>query len=184
MFNKRTVLRTILLHALKSVIAVALAGALISFFTWQINRIGASLSEKEKLVRILERRGETVAILERDLARINDPEGRIRSALLSSENILSFVSTLESLAAERGVIQQLQFGTPTVHPAGATPISVIGYSISVSGNAETFLQYLKRFESLNYFTGIRSLSVTAPENGWEKGASVLLSALLYVHDNE
>lgn len=169
-------------HSAKALAAVLFASGAISFFAWQIDHISASLSEKKKLSFILEKRTETIALLKKNFAQMENPEERILSAFVPSDNILPFVSTLESIASESGLVQQLRFGNPTSFSEGIIPISKIDFSANASGNINTLINYVTRIEALDYFVGITSISVTAPAEGWEQNSTASLGEVLYVRE--
>lgn len=182
MFSKKILIKTIGVHTIKAFVALLLAAAVISFLAWQINRISASLSDKKKISFVLEKRNETIVRLKEDFARLENPEERILSAFVPSDNILPFVGTLESVASESGLAQQFQFGSPAVFSGDAISISRIDFSINVNGNINTFINYITRLEALDYFAGIISINITAPAEGWERNSTASLRGVLYAKE--
>lgn len=182
MFNKKILIKTLSLHVAKALIAIVLASLAVSFFSWQFEKINTALSEKRKLSYVLEKRSETTAILRKSFTQFDTPEENIKAALLSADDILPFVTVLENTAKNVGLYHTLQFGGLT--PYAGDPIRIVrtDFSVAARGNMKTFVRYLEAFETLPYFTGIRSFTISSGAEGWAGEASISASGVLYVKE--
>lgn len=182
MFEKRILIFTIGKYILRAIGAVSIAVLIVFFLSTHISRIGDALSEKRKLAFLIESRQEVASLLRETFNQIGDSDSKIERALPPADNILEFVGALESLANQYGLVQTFQFSTPVSMPQnGQRPISSTDYTLQLNGNIFTLLSYLKDFEALPYFSGISSISLTAPaDRGWEGQSLITIKAQLYV----
>lgn len=182
MFKRRQLTLKIFKNLLRAGIAVAIAAIIVFIASQQISKISNSIQQKKTLSYILEKRTETISALKNDFEAVGEADKRIETALPATDNILDFVATLESLAAETSVQQSLKFGNPV--PAGLGSgnlnISTIDYNLTLTGNVLILINYLKKFETLPYFSGISSISIASrTDKGWEGDSTIGITAKLY-----
>lgn len=187
MFERTRLRKLILAFFFRILASVIVASIIITACVGQINKINASIIEKNKLARILDQKSETLRELEQNLAVIGTNDKKILEALPPSNNILDFIAVLENLAARTSVRQTMRFGTPVaVTPAEAKGVGIarIDYTMAISGNVHTLFNYMKNFEHLPYFTRINSFSVqSGNELGWEGESTISISASVFVQDS-
>lgn len=182
MFTKKQIVLIISKNLLRGGIAIVAALIIVLFLDAQIEKIGDSLAAKRKLSFLLERRNETIASLRVDVARVGGTIGRVENALPPAFNILDFIGAMESLASQNSLQQSLRIGTPVPTPGLGEDrhIASIGYSVNLTGNVFTLVNYLKGFETLPYFSGITSLGISAQNpRGWEDVSSISFQANVY-----
>ena len=182
MFNKKILIKMILLHVAKSLIAIVLASLAVSFFSWQFDNINTVLAEKRKLSYVLEKRSETATLLKKNFSQFDTPEKDIAEAFLSVDDILPFVTALEITAKNVGLYHTAQFGNLASFASEPLKIARVDFAISATGNRKTFTRYLEEFEALRYFTGIRSFTMSAGASGWDNDMTITASAVLYVKE--
>lgn len=182
MFNKKQLLNAIIPHILKAVIAIGIAAMIVSIFSERITKIGQTLSEKKVMTLALQERSETVATLRNTFATIGNSDQRIQDAFLTTDNVLEFVTAVEAIGNQNSMQQSIKFATPEL-PLVETPfITVIpvGYTITTSGTVTTLANYLRQFEALSYFAGIKSITLsTGSSKGWEDSSSITIQGTLY-----
>lgn len=183
MFTKKNLFILVGRHALIMFAAVGITIIVLLFFTKKIELITSTVIKNRNLVSMLEKRTELFSTLKRDTLLVGTNDKQIESAFPPADNILEFISVLDSLALKNGVTQSFHFDNPT--PASDItapfPLSIIGYSNSISGGNVSFLSnYLKGFEGLPYFTKINSLNITSSdETGWHGASTASFRAVLY-----
>ncbi len=182
MFNKKILIKTISLHVAKSLIAVVLASLAILFFSWQFDKINTILTEKRKLSYVLEKRSETATLLKKNFSQFDTPEKDIEEAFPPVDDILPFVTVLETTAKNVGLYHTAQFGNLASFASEPLKIARVDFTISATGNIKTFTRYLEEFEALRYFTGIRSFTMSAGSEGWNSDARITATAVLYVKE--
>lgn len=182
MFNKKILIKILSLHIAKALIAIIIASLAISFFSWQFKKINIALSEKRKLSYVLERRSETASILKKKFTQFDTPEQDITAALPSTDDVLPFVSVLENTAKNVGLYHTVQFGG--IASFAADPIRIVRaeFSVNATGDVKTFIRYLEEFETLPYFTGIRSFTMNAGAGGWNEGATISAGGVVYLKE--
>lgn len=182
MFNKKQLIYAIAPHILKALIAAGLTIAIVSFFSTRITTMGVTLNEKKVMTLILQNRNESTAALRNTFENIGESDKKIRDAFLATDNVLEFVSAVETLGTQSFLRQTLRFSTPELPIAETAAITIIpvGYAITANGTAATLERYLQQFETMSYFAGIRSITLsTGSPKGWEDESAITLQGTLY-----
>ena len=184
MFTNKTVWINILreMGVLTGIIIAALL--LITAFRSAIHRIADEVVKHKQLNATLEMDNQIIIKLDHDYKQVRGNEKLIRSAFLPSSNILEFVGALESIASKDNIMQSVHFDTPheTSLTVGEppTPLDQVAFNLSLQGNIFTFLQYLKDFERLPYFTKIEGVSIgSTPQGGWQNTSNVSVHGTIY-----
>ncbi len=174
MFTTKNLLILIGRHAIIAILAVMAALLATGLLSQQITRLSEDVLKNRYLASALEKRTELFASIKRDAELVGTNDVLIERAFIPSDNILEFVSTLESLALKNGVTQSFNFGNPMPSTISAPfPLAMVTYSNSLNGDLKAFSSYLKEFEQLHYFTKIESLSITASDKSGWRGAGTM-----------
>ena len=170
MFSKKQLILKILKIAARAVIAAVVAVIVVIFFSQRISKISFSLAEPRATAFFLGKRRETTAQLGEDFKIVGEADKKMNDAFPPTDNILGFVGALETLALRNSLQQSFSFGTPAD--------SGIDYNIILNGNIFIFINYLKDFERLPFFTAISSVSLSAP-GGWEGNSTISMRAKVW-----
>lgn len=174
MFTTKNLLMLIGRHALIAFSAVVVSLIATSILSQQITRLSNDTQKNRLLASTLEKRTELFTTIRRDSEIIGTDDTLIEQAFIPSDNILDFVSALESISLKNGTLQAFHFDNPTPGTVSAPfPLATITYSNSLSGNLAAFSNYLKDFERLHYFTKIESLSISAQDKSGWRGAGMM-----------
>ncbi len=158
--------------------AVVIAIIAITFIASMINSLTGTIVKNRMAVTTLEKHTELLTTLKHDSEIIGTNDVLIEGAFPPANDIQGFTSALENLALSNGVTQALSFGAPATSAVVAPfPIYVVPYSNSVTGNITLFINYLKGYEGLPYFTKISSLSISSVGR-WGESATMSFSATL------
>lgn len=182
MFQKKRLLFVIGKHIAKALGAIILALTITFFMARQISNIGDSLAEKRRLAYAIERRQEVASGLRQAFKIVGENDAQIERALPPADDILDFVTLLESLARERSIEQTYKFGTPASIGSSDQGVSLVSidYTLTLRTNVSNLLAYLKRLEKVSYFTAISSLAINNQGSfGLEGDSSVQVQAQLY-----
>ena len=185
MFTEKQLTLNIIKNVGLALAGIAAAVIIISIIGRQISSISSALHQKAKLTKVLENRNSDLLALEQKVAPLGSADVQIKNALPPSDDILGFVSAMESVAAEYGLKHSLRFSTPVPVPASAgtqLPLSSIDYTLTLNGHINILINYLKKFEKLPFFTHITSIDFTAGPAGWETESAVTIQAKLYLRD--
>lgn len=168
-------------HAVIAFGAILVAMLISYFLAKEITKISNTVVQNRHLATTLEKRTEVFSTLARDTQIIGNNDTIVDNAFISSDNILEFISALESLAFKNGVTQSFHFENPTPAPISAPfALSTIGYSNNISTNISGLTNYLNDFEKLPYFTNIGSLTITSGDPlGWRGVSNISFRAKLY-----
>lgn len=176
MFNRKQLIIIIVKEIIKTLVVLGLAIAAISYLEGQIGKISKTLEEQHVGASILETKTDAISKLRQDFMRIGDADKAIAKAVPPADDILDFVSALDSLSAQNSLVQNINYSTPVVGPDG----TYIDYSISSNGNIVSLIGYLRSHERLPYLTYIKSIVMGAQGNNWEGDSRIELSGRLFV----
>lgn len=165
-------------HILIATAVVLVSFISIFFISEKISEISTETAENRQLVATLSERTSLLSSLKHEKDIIGSNDTIIKSAFIPSNNILPFVAILKSLALKNGLTQSLNFSTPTPDASGgAFPLATISYQNTISSaNVSIFINYLKDFEKLPYFTKINSLSISSGSADWRSTSNISYSA--------
>lgn len=181
MFTKKTLLLLIARHSLIALSVILVSSICIVIASREIEKIADAVVKNRKLASVLEERTALLKQLNYDASIIGKNDETIMRAFLPSDNILEFISALESLALKNGVTQTFRFNTPSPATiASPFPLYVVGYQNTVSANLPTFIQYMKDLESFPFFTKVESITITSQTSQGLQGATTAsFNATLY-----
>ncbi|MFA6407213.1 MAG: hypothetical protein WCV80_00715 [Candidatus Paceibacterota bacterium] len=148
----------------------------------QITKIGTSLIETKRSAFFFERRSEVVNTLRTQFARVGDADTKVLNAYIPDDNIVEFIGLLNSVAAQNSIQITSQFGTPVTQLTlqEGTILSSIDFSANLTGTFASYINFMKHFESLPYFTTIRSFRILSPTaQGIGESISVALQGKVY-----
>lgn len=182
MFNKKQLIYAIIPHILKAVIAIGIALVIVSFFGARITTIEVTLKERKAMTFALRQRSETTATLRNMFGIIGESDGKIRDAFPITDNVLEFVTAVETLAGQNTMQQSLKFAAPDLPISETASLTVIpvGYTMTTNGTVATLANYLRQFEALPYFAGVHAMTLsTASPKGWDDNSSITIQGTLY-----
>jgi len=177
MFPKKNLLTLIGKHTLTALSVIIFSYVGIYLISIQIEKVAVKIASDRHLATTLSERTSMIANLKSEIDVIGSNNLHIRNAFIPANNILDFVSVLENLAFRNGVTQAFHFSSPTPHDTESLfPTAIISYQNTISSDVPTFINYLKEFEQLPYFTKIDSLAITSSKSGWGNASTISFSA--------
>jgi Tfp pilus assembly protein PilO len=187
MFTYEKVVKELLRDATMTAGSVVLALILIWFISGQISSSVDKVVANNELNATLGLQNNEVAQLRGQYLHVADNENLIRAALLPSDNVLEFVTALESIASKDGVTQSIHFDVPkatgeTISDPSAN-LEQIAFTLTVQGNIFTFIRFLSDIERLPYFMKIEGMAINATATGgWQNTSNVVLHGTLYTQN--
>ena len=177
MFTTKNLFTLIGKHVLIVFGVLAIAGGIVFFLSEQIAKVSTKAMSDRRLATMLSERTALLSSLKREADLIGSNDTIIKRAFIPSNNILEFVAILKSLALKNGVTQTFNFSSPTPGTIVASfPLATISYQNTVSSNVPTFINYLKEFEQLPYFTKIDSLNISSGTADWRSSGAISFRA--------
>lgn len=186
MFTKKNILILIGRNALVALSVIIITVIVIIFLSNGIKRVSETVALNYNLKMQLEKRTGLFEVLKKDTQIVGTNNILIENAFASSDNILEFISILDSLATKNALTQVYSFASPIPSEiSGPFPISTILYSNSFGANVLAFSNYLKEFDKLPYFTKIDGFNIgTQDKLGWLEVSTVSLRATLYTKNTQ
>lgn len=165
-------------HILIALAFVIVSFGIILFISGKITKMATETATNRHLAATLSERTSLLSNLKHETDIIGPNEKIITQAFMPSNNILPFVSILKSLALKNGITQSPNFSSPTPTSLGtAFPLATISYQNTISSaNVSIFINYLRDFEKLPYFTKIDSLSISSGSADWRNTSNISYSA--------
>lgn len=183
MFQRNQLIALVGSSVLKVGVAVGVASVITWFTASRIVTISDSIVRLRTLAAISERRATSTAALRSALKEVEATSTAARAPLIQPENILEFVSVLESIASQTSMTQKVRFGVPVPYsgPGAQLPVASVDFTIELAGTQATMLRYLSLLESARYYAAVHSISLNASTPQGLNGAStIVLTGTLYV----
>ena len=176
MFSTKKLFKIAGKHILIAGASILIALALVLFLSNQITMVSKKEAADRHLATLLSERTALLSSIKYESNVIGSNDKKIESAFIPSNNILEFVSILESLALKLSITQSFTFSSPTTFDVDAPfPVATINFQNNLSANLSVLVNYLRDFESLPYFTKIDTLNISSP-NGWQDQSTISYSA--------
>ncbi|MFA5997407.1 MAG: hypothetical protein WC791_02850 [Candidatus Paceibacterota bacterium] len=177
MFTTKNLFKIFGKHFLIAIGAILIAVVSISILSGKIVQISASAAKNRQQASMLSQQTAMLANLKHEVEIIGSNETVFNNAFIPSNNILAFVSVLESLALRNGLTESFHFSSPIPLDLGTSLLlNTIGYQNTISTNVPAFINYLKDYESLPYFTKIDSINITSSNGNWLESSNVTFGA--------
>ncbi|HBB44369.1 MAG TPA: hypothetical protein DCZ83_03230 [Candidatus Yonathbacteria bacterium] len=173
-------------HILIALAVVTISFSVILFVSGKITKMATETATNRHLAATLSERTSLLSNLKHETDIIGPNDKILKQAFIPSNNILEFVAILKSLALKNGITQSLNFSSPTPTSLGTTfPLATISYQNTISSaNVSIFINYLKDFEKLPYFTKINSLNISSGSADWRSTSNISYSATVAVQTIE
>ncbi len=186
MFTSKNLLMYIGRNALISLGVILVTILIIFFIKREIESVTDNIVFNNKLETELKKRTELLSVIKHDAQIVGNNDVLISNAFLPSDNISTFINALDNLASSNGVSQSYRFETPVSLAASeAFPLSTIAYSNSLTTSVRNFSSYLKKFESMPYFTKIEGLNISSQDkSGWTGTCSISYKATLITEKSQ
>lgn len=147
----------------RAIIFIVISFVACLYFAGRINRISADTADKKEMLFLSQNSQEQFTLLKEDYQKVFPYLDRVNDIFPSSENLLPFISEMESLALASGIQQSFKFESTGLQPAPDLGLNKIAFNIMLSGNMPQFLAYLDKLEKAPYFLQINSLAITASQ---------------------
>jgi hypothetical protein len=157
------------------VVIMAIFG--ITFFRKSIDNILINIEQQQASAFVLINRGQAALQLKSDFEKIGSPENSIKNSVLPVDNILEFVSSLDSLGVRYSLPHTDSFVPPTSE-------NTVDFSVTLSANSQSLVSYLQDFEKLPYMAEVDSLSVVAQGKNWDEVNAVTIHGDLFTRPPE
>lgn len=178
--SKSQTIKIILRNVAVACVAIIICGVIIFVSSGQISGIVSAINQTRATAIEGQDRSIAISELQDQFGIINGNDAKIDAALMHENNIIPFINALTSLASKGSVQQTYSFSAPAPYASqGNLNVYSIPYTISLTGNFNSFVNYLNNFQNLPYFTYISSINVSTPL-GLGQGATMSMNATLYV----
>lgn len=158
---KKDLKKQLLTGAIASVLLLSVSG----FLFWKIQDLSEEilvLREEIAKNQQLFANFSSLKIQKRQVALIQQ---NILNILPAKDEILVVVGNIELLVANLNLKQSFAFGAE--HDDKDSGLSSIGFSLTLTGSLDHFLQFLKKIENFPQFIQFGSMEITKTEQGYQ-----------------
>ncbi|TSC79303.1 MAG: hypothetical protein G01um101429_538 [Parcubacteria group bacterium Gr01-1014_29] len=136
-----------------------LAGIAISFHVFFIRPSYRGLKNAEQTLATLEKKESSLRSLAREVNTRSNDINRLDAAFLHTDNIVVFVTLLETIAKSSGTT--ITINTATINNSDqGLEAQKSSFTISLIGSLQSIVQFVTLVENVPYFTEISSLTIS------------------------
>ena len=141
------------------IMIVAISMSVVFILKNKIEDKTVQLQEKRNMLEVLEKRDENFLELKNTNKLVKKNLLVIEKMLPDEKNIEKFVTTLENIAAKTNNNQILIFDPIENSKPTGEKIDSLEFSVILTGNSYSFINYLEEFEKLPYFIKIKNVTI-------------------------
>lgn len=177
MFTTKNLFKIFGTHFLIALGVIIVAVIFVSVLSGKITAVSASTAKDRQTATALSEQTSLLSNLKRESEIIGTNQEVFEDSFIPSNNILAFVSALDSLAQKNGLTHNPHFSTPVASTLGTPlPLNTVSYQNTFITTLPLFISYLKDFENLHYFTKIQAINITSANANWQTDASISFTA--------
>jgi hypothetical protein len=187
--TRKKIIIKIALDLLVMIAVSTVAWLAVAFFQKKITLISQKIQEKKIISYNLNNRDLNAAKTREELSRLD--QGwltKVEAGLPYIDDTAPFIDSVDSLSRKYGLKSSLGMGAPEILPKteGQLPVDRFAYQLSVTdGNLNTLINYLKDFEKLQFFAGLKTLDISADgESGLSGKIAATMNGNLYVREQD
>ncbi len=131
----------------------------VLFLAGKIESKTKQLQEKRSVLKVSQQQGENFLELKKTYDLVKNNQKKIEEAFPNDDNIEGFIIALENAAGQTGNGQTLNFDLLDNAKTEGENIKGLKFTIFLTGNVNTFANYLERIKDLPYFIEIENITV-------------------------
>jgi Tfp pilus assembly protein PilO len=141
------------------IFVIILTASSVLFLAGKIENKTRQLQEKRSMLRISQQQGENFLELKKTYDLVKNNQKKIEEIFPNNDNIEDFIIRLENIAEQTSNSQILNFDPLDSAKAEGENIKSLKFTIFLTGNVNTFANYLKLIKNLPYFIEIENITV-------------------------
>lgn len=162
------------------IIIIAISMSVIFILKNKIESKAAQLQEKRNMLEILEKRDENFLDLKNTNELVEKNLPIIEAMLPDEKNIGKFVVALENIAAKTNNEQFLVFNPIENSKQAGEKINSLEFSVTLTGNSSSFINYLEEFKKLPYFVEIKNITIENSSGITNNDSQMNLKSKIYI----
>jgi len=171
------------------IVVSTIAWLAVAFFQKKITAISQKIQEKKIISYNLNNRDLNGAKIREEFGRLDQNwQNKVEAGLPYIDDTSPFIDSIDSLGRKYGLTHSINLSAPEILPRtdDQLPIDRFTYGIALAnGNFNTLINYLKDFERLQFFAGLKTLAISADgESGLNGQLTANLSGNLYVREQD
>jgi Tfp pilus assembly protein PilO len=131
----------------------------VLFLADKIESKTKKLQEKRSVLRVSQQQDENFLELKKTYDIIKNNQKKIEEIFPDDDNIGNFIIALENTAEQTSNAQILNFDSLDNAKAEGENIKSLKFTVFLTGNTNTFINYLKQIKSLPYFIEIENVTL-------------------------
>jgi len=163
-----------------SALALALGFSALGYIGGQLTRVSSGMAKQRTLLEVMNVREITTAALRVDAKELEADRRLVQQAVPTSDDLTAVVASLESVASQSSLVQNLNFSSLGDSVVGIVPL---GFQATLSGNLDNFVAYLRKLEALPYVITIGSLDLNGGTQGFASQGQFQLQGNIFVRNS-
>lgn len=131
----------------------------VLFLAGKIEGKTKQLQEKRSILKVSQQQDDNFLELKKTYDLVKNNQKKIEEIFPNDDNIEDFIIALEDAADQTGNAQILNFDSLDSAKTEGENIKSLKFTIFLTGNADTFIGYLKRLKNLSYFIEIENVTL-------------------------
>ena len=183
--NKVKFKRKILIKIIQAIAVFGLGVYFSFFFSQKIDKISEDLVDKKQTIEDIQARNEGKTQLYNEYETAKPYLEQVNKFLYSETEIAKLLSSLEKITEETNNQQQIQIKGAKPYSSEQKEIEIeeVEYTITLSGNYDSFLNYCKKIEDFSYPIKIKNINLSISSGIGESGVMIFDSSFLLKKEN-
>jgi hypothetical protein len=150
-----------------------------------MNKEGNDLISSRRSVQAILARNQSIAGLSKEYERALPYIDELQKInfIVASEDIITIISLLEKTAQDTGNAQTVQMKESMpesiISSILGVPVNKMNYTITLNGDYDSFLRYVKKIEKLSYYININSINTYGPVDV-DKNSQTVIGVSFYI----
>ncbi len=158
---KKDLRKQLLVGVVISVLFLGVSG----FLFWKIQNLSSEILVLRKEILRNQQLFDNFSILKIQKRQVVSIQQKIFNILPAKEDVLVVAGNIELLVNNLNLRQSFTFGAE--YDDKNSGVSSVGFSLTLSGDLEDFLEYLKKIENFPQFVQLGSIEITKADSGYQ-----------------
>lgn len=163
-----------------ALIIIIVSAAIVSFLANKIEASAKKTFEKRSMLASLEERGKNLLELKSNYGLASDKLPLIKDMIPDERGVEKAVISLENLAIKTNNDQTLVFETADKTKLAGEKIRHLKFSITLTGNIDSFMLYLEELKKLPYFIEIGGVTIKNGTGVFNNESRMDAEAVIYI----
>lgn len=163
-------------------LAMAFTVSSVLFLAGKIENKTKQLQEKRSILRVSQQQDDNFLELKKTYSLVKNNQKKIEEIFPDDDNIENFIVALENAAEQTGNAQILNFDSLDSAKIEGENIKSLKFTIFLTGNVNTFINYLKHLKNLSYFIEIENITLNDNSGIANNNSKMNIKSKIYIRN--